>query len=158
MRRATPSTHRSSPPTSSAAAAASPAQPDRARAIPDRAPDIVADLPTRPDQAVIYRLCGDTNPLHVDPDFAKRAGFPAPILHGLCTYGIAARAIIREACGNDPARLEGIDARFSAPLFPGETVRTEIWRLDSNLLAFRSRSAERDQIVLDHGSARLRAQ
>ena len=96
--------------------------------IPDRAPDIVCDLPTRPEMALIYRLSGDINPLHADPDFARQAGYPRPILHGLATMGVAGHALLKTLCGYDPARLTSMSVRFSAPVFPGETIRTEIWR------------------------------
>ena len=97
-------------------------------ALPARAPDGVCDLPTRPEMALIYRLSGDTNALHVDPDFAKAAGFPRPVLHGLATFGVAGHALLKAVCGYDPARLTAMAGRFSAPVFPGETIRTEFWR------------------------------
>jgi acyl dehydratase len=95
--------------------------------LPARAPDLVCDLPTSPQAALIYRLSADINPLHVDPDVAKAAGFPKPILHGLATYGVAGHALLKAACGYDPARLKSLNARFTAPVYPGETFRTEIW-------------------------------
>jgi acyl dehydratase len=131
--------------------------PAATNSIPDRAPDGVVDLPTRPDQAIIYRLSGDTNPLHVDDEFARKVGFPAPILHGLCSYGIAARALIKALCGGNSTRLEHIAVRFSAPCYPGETIRTEIWRLEDGSAAFRCRVVERDVIILNNGEARIRA-
>ena len=97
-------------------------------ALPERAPDFTCDLSTRPEMALIYRLCGDMNPLHVDPDFAKAAGFPRPVLHGLATFGVAGHALLKTVCGYDPARLTAMAGRFSAPVFPGETIRTEFWR------------------------------
>jgi len=124
-------------------------------AIPERAPDAVCDLATRPETALIYRLSGDPNPLHVDPAVAKAAGFPRPILHGLATFGIAGHAIIKTLCGYDPARLTAIAGRFSAPVFPGETIRTELWR-DGNLVSFRARVVERDLIALNNGRAEVR--
>jgi acyl dehydratase len=123
--------------------------------IPERAPDLVCDLPTRPEIALIYRLSGDTNPLHVEPAFAKTAGFPRPILHGLATFGIAGHAILKTVCGYDPSKLTAMDARFSAPVFPGETIRTEIWR-DANVLSFRARVIERDIIAINNGRADVR--
>lgn len=123
---------------------------------PDRLPDIVCDLPTRPETALIYRLSGDYNPLHAEPAAAKAAGFPRPILHGLGTFGIAGHAILKTLCGYDPKRLVGMSGRFSAPVFPGETIRTEIWR-DGNDVHFRSRIAERDVVVLSNGRAELAA-
>ena len=114
---------------------------------PEGAPDIVVDLPTRPEQALYYRLNGDDNPLHADPSFAARAGFPRPILHGLCTMGVVVHALLRALCGYDPAALRSVGLRFSAPVFPGETIRTEIWR-DGG---FRARVVERDSIVVNNG-------
>jgi acyl dehydratase len=122
--------------------------------IPERAPDCVCDLATRPETALIYRLSGDPNPLHVDPTVAKAAGFPRPILHGLATFGIAGHAILKSLCGYDPARLTAIAGRFSAPVFPGETIRTEIWR-DGPLVSFRARVVERDVIALNNGRAEV---
>ena len=123
-------------------------------AIPERAPDQVCDLPTRPETALIYRLSGDPNPLHVDPAVAKAAGFPRPILHGLATFGIAGHAILKCLCGYDPVRLVAIAGRFSAPVFPGETIRTEMWR-DGPVVSFRARVIERDVIALNNGRAKI---
>ncbi len=120
--------------------------------LPERAPDLAVDLPTLPQAALIYRLSGDYNPLHADPDVATGAGFPRPILHGLCTYAVAGRAILKACCDNDPARLTRLDLRFSAPVLPGETVRTEIWR-DGSEVSFRARVVERDVVVLNNGRA-----
>jgi acyl dehydratase len=119
--------------------------------IEDRPPDLTCDLPTSQRAALIYRLSGDDNPLHVDPAVARAAGFPRPILHGLATYGVAGRALIRSLCGYDPTRLRRLDARFSAVVYPGETVRTEIWRLAAGRAAFRCRVVERDVVVLNNG-------
>lgn len=119
--------------------------------MPDGSPDIVLDLPTRPEQALLYRLNGDHNPLHADPAVAEAAGFPRPILHGLCTYGVLCHAVLRALCDDDPARLRGLDLRFTAPVFPGETIRAEIWRGG----AFRARVVERDAVVVNNGSAVL---
>jgi acyl dehydratase len=123
-------------------------------AIRERAPDQVCDLPTRPETALIYRLSGDPNPLHVDPAVAKAAGFSRPILHGLATFGIAGHAMLKSLCGYDPARLTAIAGRFSAPVFPGETIRTEMWR-DGTEVSFRARVIERDVIALNNGRARI---
>ncbi len=122
--------------------------------LPDRAPDHVCDLTTMPSQALFYRLCGDRNPLHADPDVAAAAGFDRPILHGLCTYGHACHAIVEEACGYDSARMTGFEARFSAPVFPGETIRTEMWEEDGGV-SFRSSVPEREAVVLNNGFAPL---
>ncbi len=116
---------------------------------PEGEPDIVVDLPTRPEQALYYRLNGDDNPLHADPDFASRAGFPRPILHGLCTMGVVVHALLRALCDYDPAALRSVGLRFSAPVFPGETIRTEIWRNGG----FRARVLERESMVVSHGLA-----
>jgi acyl dehydratase len=94
--------------------------------IPERTPDLISDLPTRPEMALIYRLSGDPNPLHVDPAIARAAGFPRPILHGLGTFGVAGHAILQTLCGYDPRCLTAMAGRFSAPVFPGETIRTEL--------------------------------
>jgi len=123
-------------------------------AIPERAPDHVCDLPTRPEAALIYRLSGDPNPLHVDPAVAKAAGFPRPILHGLATVGIAGHAILKRLCDYDSARLAAIAGRFSAPVLPGETIRTEMWR-DGTVVSFRARVIERDVIALNNGRAKI---
>jgi acyl dehydratase len=122
--------------------------------VPDRAPDLACDLPTRPEMALIYRLSADPNPLHADPAVAKAAGFPRPILHGLATFGVAGHAILKSLCGYDPARLTAIAGRFSAPVFPGETIRTEMWR-DGNVVSFRARVVERDAVALNNGRAEI---
>jgi acyl dehydratase len=101
---------------------------------PERRPDAEVLSPTEPRQPLWYRLLGDRNPLHVDPAFAHRAGFPRPILHGLCTYGIVAKAAVDAALGGDPERLGAFSARFAGVVFPGETLRTRIWRADGRLL------------------------
>ena len=116
---------------------------------PDTPPDIVVDLATRPEQALLYRLLGDDNPLHADPATASAAGFERPILHGLCTFGVVTHAILRSLCDYDPARLRSLDLRFSAPVFPGETIRTEIHDDGS----FRARVVERDIVVVTNGKA-----
>jgi acyl dehydratase len=122
--------------------------------IPERAPDLVCDLPTRPEMALIYRLSADPNPLHADPAVAKAAGFPRPILHGLATFGVAGHALLKSVCGYDPAKLTTIAGRFSAPVFPGETIRTEIWR-DGSGVSFRARVLERDVVALNNGRAEI---
>jgi acyl dehydratase len=119
-------------------------------AIPERAPDAVCDLPTLAQQAILYRLNGDYNPLHIDPHVAREAGFARPILHGLCTLGVVGHALLRMCCGYDPERFKTMRLRFSAPVFPGETIRTEIWR-DGDVVSFRARVVERDVVVLSAG-------
>ncbi len=119
--------------------------------IPDRAPDDILALPTALNQALIYRLSGDMNPLHADPAVAQAAGFRAPILHGLCTFGVAGRALLAAVCGNDTARVTRMDVRFSSPVYPGETIVTEIWREGGGRVVFRCKVAERDLVVLNNG-------
>jgi len=126
-------------------------------AIPDRPADLVCDLRSLPQAALIYRLNGDRNPLHADPGLARKAGFDRPILHGACTFAIAGHALLKSICEYDPARLRSIGARFSSPVFPGETLRTEIWLGDGGQVSFRCRVPERDRIVLDNGHAGYRA-
>lgn len=126
--------------------------PGAPESLPDEAPELLCDLPTLRQSALLYRLCADMNPLHADPDVAQAAGFPKPILHGLCTYGVACHAILKSICDYDPSRLKSMSLRFSAPVFPGETIRTEMWRRGSKVL-FRSRVVERDVIVLNNGVA-----
>lgn len=122
--------------------------------LPGRVPDFVCDLASRPETALIYRLSGDLNPLHADPQFARGAGFARPILHGLATFGICAHAILRMVCDYAPERLRAIAGRFSAPVFPGETIRTEIWR-DGGVVSFRARVPERDIVALNNGRAEV---
>lgn len=121
------------------------------------APDDVVTLTTSPDQALIYRLSGDLNPLHIDPAIAKQAGFAAPILHGLATYGVVGRALLMARGGNDPARMTQMNARFSAPVYPGETIETAIWDEGGGALSFRARVVERDLVVLTNGYAEMTA-
>lgn len=127
------------------------AQPE---ALPNREPDIVCDLPTSPQQALIYRLSGDFNPLHASPEIAASAGFKAPILHGLCSFGVLTHAILKTCCDYDPARFQRIKLRFSAPVYPGDTIRTQIWR-DGNKLAFHCTSLEQDKIIITNGFAEV---
>lgn len=124
-------------------------------ALPERAPDLVCDLPTLPQAALLYRLSGDYNPLHADPAVAEAAGFPRPILHGLCTFGVAGHALLRTLCGYEPARLKSLQARFSAPVFPGETVRTEMWREGDGRIGFRCRIREREMVAINNGLAEI---
>jgi acyl dehydratase len=126
----------------------------RPHAIPTRAPDAVCDLGTRPETALIYRLSGDRNPLHADPAVAREAGYPRPILHGLTNFGIAGHAVLKTFCGYDTKKLMGLACRFTAPAFPGETLRTEMWR-DGSVVSFRSRVVGRDVVAVDHGRAEI---
>jgi len=121
---------------------------------PERDPDASCALETRPDQALLYRLNGDRNPLHADPDLAKRVGFPVPILHGLCTYGTAGLAILKTICDYDHTRIAGLDVRFSAPVYPGETIITDMWR-DGDIVSFQCRLKERDVTVIRNGKCTL---
>lgn len=116
---------------------------------------ISVDLPTSPQAALLYRQSGDLNPLHADPEVAQAAGFARPILHGLATFGLAGHALLKLFCDYDPTRLKSMSLRFSAPVFPGETVRTEAWR-DGKRVRFRaSVIGQRDVVVLSHGAAEL---
>ncbi len=124
--------------------------------IPDRKPDLVHVSETRRDQALLYRLNGDRNPLHVDPTFARKAGFQSPILHGLCSYGIACRAVMASVCEYDPGRIRSFDVRFTSPVYPGETIHTDIW-VDGNLVSFRCRAPERDIVLINNGRCEISA-
>ncbi len=121
--------------------------------LPARAPDLTITLPTLPQAALIYRLSGDYNPLHADPKIARAAKFERPILHGLCTLGVAGHALVK-AAGYDADRIASIHARFTAPVYPGETLSTDIWR-DGAQWSFRTRVAARDTIVLGNGRAQI---
>ena len=135
--------------------------------MPERPADQVVDVPTLPQQALMYRLCADRNPLHSEPAVALAAGFARPILHGLCTYGVASRAILAHCCDYQPARLKSLFARFSAPVFPGETIRVEMYREKtdeskgggggSSVVQFRAIAIERGKVVLDAGRADIAA-
>ncbi len=122
---------------------------------PSRGPDLSLDLPTSPSQALLYRLNGDDNPLHADPAVARAAGFQRPILHGLATFAVVGHALLKGLCGYRPERLKAMDGRFSAPVYPGETLRTEIWRECGGVAAFRARVVERDVVVLSNGRAEI---
>jgi acyl dehydratase len=121
--------------------------------LPTRAPAGSVDVPTSPIAALIYRLSGDYNPLHADPAVARKAGFDKPILHGLCTFGVACQSLVRALCANDASRLRYQGARFTKPVFPGETIRTEYWTSAGGAVQFRSLSVERNEVVLDRGTA-----
>jgi acyl dehydratase len=122
--------------------------------VPGRAPDKSIDIPTRADQALIYRLSGDRNPLHCDPAVAKAAGFPRPILHGMCTYGITCRAVLQTYADYDAARFKSHQARFSAPVFPGETITVDLWK-DGDVVSFEARIKDRGVTVIKNGKTVL---
>jgi acyl dehydratase len=119
---------------------------------PDRPADHEVTYPTRIDQALLYRLNGDRNPLHSDPEFAKMAGFDRPILHGLCTYGITGRALLHALAGGDPARFRSMSGRFSSPVFPGEALTVRIWRSGEGEAVFQTFGPD-GRVVLDAGQA-----
>jgi acyl dehydratase len=123
-------------------------------AAPDREPDVTISHETLPEQALIYRLTGDRNPLHSDPEFARRAGFPAPILHGMCTYGITARVLLHAVADSDPTVFGGMYGRFTKPVPLGETITVEVWRTDGGA-QFRTLDSVGD-VVIDRGRASLR--
>jgi acyl dehydratase len=118
--------------------------------MPSRKPDMTVDITTRPDQALIYRLCGDRNPLHSDPEFAKKAGFSRPILHGMCTYGLTCRAVLQTYADYDPAAFRQHAVRFSSPVYPGETVTVDLWK-DGNVVSFEAKVQSRGVTVIKSG-------
>jgi len=122
--------------------------------VPDAPPDHICDLPTLPQAALIYRLSGDYNPLHADPAYARKAGFRTPILHGRCTFSVAGHAVLKMCCGYDPACFKSMEGRFSAPVHPGETIRTEIWR-SGGRVSFRSTVPSRGVTVISNGHAEI---
>jgi acyl dehydratase len=124
--------------------------PSSTFAAPDRAPDHEVAYPTRTDQALLYRLSGDRNPLHSDPKFAAMAGFDRPILHGLCTYGFTGRGLLHALCGGDPARFRSMTGRFSSPVFPGETLTVRIWVEGEGSALFQTAGGD-GRVVLDAG-------
>jgi acyl dehydratase len=122
--------------------------PSTSLAAPERAPDVEVPLPILPQQALLYRLCGDRNPLHSDPEFAAAAGFPRPILHGLCTYGIACKAIVDACLDSDVGRVGSYGARFAGVVFPGEMLLARIWEEDGRLVATVTAPTREDEPVL----------
>ncbi len=129
--------------------------PRAGNAAPEREPDLVVDSPTVSHQALLYRLSGDKNPLHADPEFAKLGGFDTPILHGLCSFGVVCKAVVDAALDGDVTRVGGYSARFAGVVFPGETVRTSVWREDGKLL-ISAGTLERDAPVISHSAITLR--
>jgi len=121
---------------------------------PRREPDLSCDITTRKDQALLYRLTGDLNPLHADPARARAVGFDRPILHGLCTFGIACKAVLQTICDYDYTLIREFDARFSAPVMPGDTITTDMWQ-DGNVVSFTCSVKNRDAIVLRNGKCTL---
>jgi acyl dehydratase len=121
--------------------------------LPARKPDHEVRYQTSPDQALLYRLSGDRNPLHSDPEFARAAGFARPILHGLCTYGFTGRALLHTLCASDPSRFKSMEGRFSKPVFPGETLSIALW-VDGSSCLFQTKN-ERGEVVLDQGRMRF---
>jgi acyl dehydratase len=123
--------------------------------VPDTTPQFTCDLPTLPQAALIYRLSGDYNALHADPAHAQKVGFKSPILHGRCTFSIAGHALLKTMCGYDPRRFVSMEGRFSSPVYPGETIRTEMWQ-DGNVVTFRSTVPARGVTVLNNGKAEIK--
>ncbi|WP_114951612.1 MaoC/PaaZ C-terminal domain-containing protein [Sphingosinicella terrae] len=129
--------------------------PPELERLPDSEPDQVVDVPTLEIAPLIYRLSGDRNPLHVDPEVARHAGFERPILHGLATKGLAGYALLKTYCDFDPARLKAMALRFSRPVLPGDRIRFEFWNPAPGIVRFRARVPERDLVVLDRGTAEI---
>jgi acyl dehydratase len=132
------------------------AGPSSSWAPPERQPDHVLETRTRPDQALLYRLNGDLNPLHADPEFAAMAGFDRPILHGLCTYGVVARDVIDAVLDGDELRMDSYAVRFAGVVFPGEAIRTSVWAEEGALTLLATCPDRGDEVVLSHASMSLR--
>jgi acyl dehydratase len=129
--------------------------PEAGNVPPDRAPDKTVSMETLPTQAMIYRLSGDRNPLHIDPDFAKMAGYDRPILHGLCSFGHVGRAELAEYCGNDPERFAGMAVRFSGVVYPGDTITTEMWDTGEGKVIVQAKTQE-GRVVISNGAVDVR--
>lgn len=123
---------------------------------PERAPDHVVEAETRPEQAAIYRLSGDRNPLHIDPAFAQMAGYESPFIHGLCTYGFVGRAILSSLCEGDPARFASFEARFADQVYPGDTIITKLWDAGSGEAIVQAET-QRGNVVLAQARATVRS-
>lgn len=130
--------------------------PETSWAAPDRSPDAVLNSPTTVQAALLYRLNGDLNPLHADPAFAAMAGFERPILHGLASYGLVAKALVDGLLDGDASRLTGLSVRFAGSLYPGQTIRTRVWRDGESLLLAATCPEREDQPLLTHATARIR--
>lgn len=130
------------------------AGPEALPGVPETAPDLEVELPSLEQAALIYRLSGDYNPLHADPDVARSAGFTRPILHGLCTFGMATHAVVKSCCEYDATRIKSMAVRFTAPVYPGETIRFQLWRRNAKV-HLRARIDARDLVVLNNGIVEL---
>ncbi len=133
-----------------------PRQQRAPHAMPQRAPDMVRATQTERGQALLYRLTGDRNVIHADPDIARQMGFKQPILHGSCTLAIACREVLAGVCKYDNTRMKTLGTRFTSVVFPGERIETDIW-VDGNMVSFRCRVPERSAVVLDHGECEITA-
>lgn len=133
------------------------ASPEPLPAAPDGDPELRCELRIPPSAALLYRLNADRNPLHADPDVARQAGYPRPILHGLCSYGVAAHALVKTFCDYDATRLTSLNTRFSAPVYPGETLQCDMWRMPDGQIRFIARAKERGVVVMSHGTATVQS-
>ena len=129
--------------------------PEAGNTAPERGPDRSVSMETLPIQAMIYRLSGDRNPLHIDPAFAKMAGYDRPILHGLCSFGHVGRAVLSEYCGNDPSRFVGMSVRFSGVVYPGDTITTDMWDEGSGRVVLQAKTQE-GRVVISSAAAQVR--
>jgi acyl dehydratase len=130
--------------------------PEAGNAAPERGPDRTVEMQTLDIQAAIYRLSGDRNPLHIDPAFAKMAGYDRPILHGLCSFGHVGRAVLAEYCGNDPARLASMAVRFSGVVYPGDTIITDMWDEGKGKIIVQARTQE-GRVVISNATVEVKS-
>jgi acyl dehydratase len=130
--------------------------PEATNAAPERGPDKSVEMTTLDIQAAIYRLSGDRNPLHIDPDFAKMAGYDRPILHGLCSFGHVGRAVLQEYCGNDTSKFVGMSCRFSGVVYPGDTITTDMWDEGNGKILVQARTQE-GRVVISNAAAEVKA-